>query len=102
MKKIIFSAALIAVLGFSSCSDQFLEDKKNYDNVTAEVYNDYAGANGRVLDLYWWILPDPNSDASWKYPCSGKADGISKSTEEYSGFGLFVDPQSELTVLGSP
>lgn len=101
MKRIIFSAALIAALSFSSCSDQFLEDKQNFDNVTSEVYNNYAGASGRVLDLYWWILPDPNSDANWKYPCTGKADGISKSTEEYSGFGLFVNPQTELSVLGS-
>ena len=101
MKRIIFSAALMAALGLSSCSDQFLEDKQNFDNVTSEVYNDYAGASGRVLDLYWWILPDPNSDANWKYPCTGKADGISKSTEEYSGFGLFVNPQAELSVLGS-
>lgn len=101
MKRIMFSAALMAALSLSSCSDQFLEDKQNYDNVTVEVYNDYAGANGRLLDLYWHILPDPNSDASWKYPCSGKADGISKSTEEYSGFGLFVNPQAELSVLGS-
>ena len=97
MKKIFYSAALLAALSFSSCSDQFLEDKQNFDNVTEEVYNNYAGASGRVLDLYWWILPDGNSDANWKNPCTGNADGISKSTEEYAGFGTFVDPQTPLT-----
>lgn len=76
MKRIIFSAALMAALGLSSCSDQFLEDKQNFDNVTSEVYNDYAGASGRVLDLYWWILPDPNSDANWKYRVPVKLMGF--------------------------
>lgn len=59
MKRIIFSAALMAALGLSSCSDQFLEDKQNFDNVTSEVYNDYAGASGRVLDLYcgFYLIP---------------------------------------------
>lgn len=101
MKRTLYSAALIAAMAFSSCSDQFLQDKQNYDNVTEEVYNDYAGASGRLLDLYWWILPDASSNTSWKYPCTGNNDGISKSTEEYSGFGTFVDPQTELTASGS-
>ena len=29
----------VAALLFTACSDQFLQDKKNYDNATTEIYN---------------------------------------------------------------
>jgi hypothetical protein len=79
---------------FASCSDQFLEDKRNYDNVTSEVYNYYDGANGRLSDAYSFVLPNSNSSANYRYPCTGLNDDQSKSTEEYYGFGVFVDPQN--------
>lgn len=90
--------AAVAVLALASCSDQFLEDKKNYDNVNAGIYDYYEGANGRVADVYSWCLPDPTSSANWKYNCTGNADDQSKSTEEYAGFSLFVHPDNELMV----
>ena len=96
----LLSKVLISALVLSSCSDSFLEDKKNYDNVNTGIYDYYSGANARVSDVYSWSLPDPNSDANWKYNCTGNADDQSKSTEEYSGFGAFVDPQAEMTVMG--
>lgn len=102
MKKNILSytaLALVAGVGLlSSCSDQFLQDKKNYDNATTEIYNYFEGANGRVNDIYSWSLPT-SSDISWKYPSMGNADITAKSTEEYSGFSSFVDPQIELTTM---
>ena len=88
-----FSFGLASMLAFSACSDQFLQDKKNYDQVGAEVYNDYDGANGRLNDLYGWCLPT-TSEMSWKYPSCGLADEASKSTEEYSGFSKFLDPEN--------
>ena len=96
----LLSQVLISAFVLSSCSDSFLEDKKNYDNVNAGIYDYYSGANARVSDVYAWSLPDPNSDANWKYNCTGNADDQSKSTEEYSGFGAFVNPQAEMTVMG--
>lgn len=96
----LFSEILISALVLSSCSDSFLGDKKNYDNVNVGIYDYYTGANARVSDVYSWSLPDPNSDANWKYNCTGNADDQSKSTEEYSGFGAFVNPQAEMTVMG--
>ena len=59
MKKAIkyFSFGLSAVLALSACSDQFLQDKKNYDNVTTDVYNYVEGANARLNDIYGWCLP---------------------------------------------
>ena len=93
----IFSIAFAAAMAFSSCSDQFLQDKKNYDNTNEDAYNYFSGAQGRVDDIYYWSLPSANDDPGWKYPSTGRADDQSKCTEEYSGFGAFVDPQKELT-----
>lgn len=67
------SLGLVGVLAFSSCSDTFLEDKKNYDNVNKEVYNYYSGANGRLNDIYSWCLPAAG-DMSWRSPSMGNAD----------------------------
>ena len=95
-----FSFGLTAMLAFSACSDQFLQDKKNYDQVGAEVYNDFDGANGRLNDLYGWCLPT-TSEMSWKYPSCGLNDIAGKSTEEYAGFSSFVDPQTAMSSDGS-
>ncbi|MBR1547112.1 MAG: RagB/SusD family nutrient uptake outer membrane protein, partial [Prevotella sp.] len=84
----------------TACSDDFLQDKKNYDQVGAEVYNDYDGANGRLNDLYGWCLPT-TSEISWKYPSCGLNDLAGKSTEEYAGFSSFVDPQTAMSSDGS-
>lgn len=48
----LFSLGLVSALAFSSCSDSFLEEKKNYDNVNKDVYNYYEGCDGRVNDIY--------------------------------------------------
>lgn len=92
----LFSLGLVSALALSSCSDSFLDDKKNYDNVNKDVYNYYEGCNGRLNDIYSWCLPT-TSDLTWKYPSMGNADEAGKSTEEYSGLSSFVDPQIELS-----
>ncbi len=93
----LFTIGFMSVLTFTACSDAFLEDKKNYDNVTPDIYNYYEGANARVSDAYGWTLPNCNSDANWKYNATGLSDAQGKSTEEYSGFGAFVNPQNHLS-----
>ena len=87
---------MAGLLALASCSDGFLEDKKNYDNVNKDIYNYYSGCSGRVNDVYSWCLPTSN-DMSWKYPSMGNADVAGKSTEEYSGFSDFVNPEIELS-----
>ena len=94
---IAFSVALMAIGAFTSCSDEFLQDKKNYDYVDASTYNTFSGAKARVDDIYAWCLPNASSEPSWKYNSTGAADLQSKSTEEYSGFGSFVDPDAPMT-----
>lgn len=81
---IAFSVALMAIGAFTSCSDEFLQDKKNYDYVDASTYNTFSGAKARVDDIYAWCLPNASSEPSWKYNSTGAADLQSKSTEEYS------------------
>ena len=88
----------------TACSDQFLEDKKNYDNVTADMYNYIEGANARLNDLYAWCLPqvaDLSSGTNYLSVSMGAADIAGKSTEEYSGFSDFVNPEIELTSMGT-
>ncbi len=100
MKKVnikIVGLALLAIVGFASCSTDFLEEKQNYDYVDPSFYDDYAGCQARVSDCYRYVLPDPNGDAGWQYPSTGKSDNWSKCTEEFSGFGVFVNPQNDLT-----
>ena len=95
----LFTLALTATAAFSSCSDQFLQDKKNYDSASEDVYNYVSGATGRVNDVYWYCQPTENSSPGWKNPSTGSSDMLSQCTEEYSGFSSFNDPRNELTYL---
>lgn len=97
----LFGIGVVSALAFTSCSDDFLEDKKNYDYTTSEIYNTPEGCQGRLNEIYRLCLPDVNSNPTWKYPSVGKSDDQSKSTEEYSGFGAFVDPQKPLSVTSN-
>lgn len=90
-------AALLAGLAFSSCSDDFLKEMKSYDQTTEDCYNYYSGAQGRLNDIYKYCQPDVNSDANWQFPSTGRADDLTKCTEEFTGLGGFVNDQIEYT-----
>ena len=96
----IFCIALASAMSFASCSDSFLEDKKNYDNADDGIYDYVSGCNGRLNDLYSWCLP-ATGDQTSKSPSNGNADICGKSTEEYSGFSDFVNPQIALSTMSS-
>lgn len=81
-----------SVMALSACSDKFLEEKRNFDNVTDEVYNYFEGAQSRVDDVYSWCLPTIG-DLAWNNPSMGNNDLAGGSTEEYTGFSKFVDPE---------
>lgn len=91
---------IAGVLAFASCSDTFLKNKEDYDNVNVGIYQYYSGCNGRVNDVYSWCLPATN-DMTWEYPSMGNADLAGKSTEEYSGFSDFVNPEITLSSMNS-
>lgn len=98
MKFKYLSLALLACGMLSSCSDDFLQDKKNYDSVNEEAYNHYSGASGRLDQIYAVCLPDVNaSPYAYRTISTGSADDCSKSTEEYCGFSVYVDPQAPLS-----
>lgn len=92
----LVSVVVLAAMALVSCSDSFLEEKKNYEQAGPEIYDDIEGATGRVNDVYYWSLPTANTRTIWKHPANGLPDDESKSTEEFSGFGAFVDPQNPL------
>ena len=99
-----FSFGLVSAFALSSCSDKFLEDKRNYDNVTADVYNYIEGANARLNDLYAWCLPqvaDLSEGTNYLSVSIGSNDIAGLSTEEYTGFGKFVDPEIELSSMST-
>ena len=100
MKKSIkyIGSVLTLTLVLCACSDQFLEDKKNYGQVDADIYNYFEGAQGRLYDIYAMCLPNV-SGISWRYPSMGINDDAAKSTEEYVGFSAFVNPENELTSM---
>ncbi|MBN2174455.1 MAG: RagB/SusD family nutrient uptake outer membrane protein [Bacteroidales bacterium] len=84
---------LLVTLLLSGCSDQFLQDKKDFTNTTDDVFNYYSGALGRIDDLYTDILPNSTSGITYDRPSAGTADDHSKSTEEYAGLSSYVDPE---------
>ena len=105
-KNILASALVLGTvaLGISSCSDDFLREKKNYGNFNqTTAYSDYNGAQERVNNLYYWMLPTSdggdgngtNKPNDWT-PV-GNPDKWSKSTEEFGGFSIFVNPEEEIT-----
>ena len=94
---------IAGVLTLSACSEDFMKEKRNYDNVNADIYNYVEGCEGRLNDIYAWCLPvvgDVDGTINRSFPVSmGNADIAAKSTEEYTGFSDFVDPQKELTSM---
>lgn len=65
------SVAFFAMTAFTSCSDQFMQDKQNFDSTTADAYNYWSGALGRVADVYRVCLPDPKATPSSMYNSTG-------------------------------
>ena len=99
---VCLTMAVAAVM--SSCSDEFIQDKKNYSNTSSEIYNYYTGANGRLNECYRITLPNIQAGGGqiWQYNSLGMKDNHSQSTEEYRDFSTFVNPQVDLnTVSGT-
>lgn len=83
----------------AACSDQFLQEKVNYDNITSEIYNYASGCTSRLSDLYQACNPNIQASRGWQFPSFGYADEQSQMTEEYSGFSMFVNPETDINTL---
>ena len=54
----LIGLGLIGAMAFASCSEDFLDEKKNYDNVNADIYNDYEGvANLKTVNDNAGVAP---------------------------------------------
>lgn len=106
MKKImnIKTVALglaVATMGLASCSDAFLEEKKDLNLVTPAIYDNYEGAEGRVNDAYAWSLDGAMSvDKRTKALNFGSDDDLAKSTEEYAnGTTNYINPMVNMNTV---
>ena len=91
MKKILrYAFFAMALAAMTSCSDQFLQDKKDYNGFNEEIYDDIALATGKVDFVYGLCLPTTASGVGHSNPCTGRADAFSQSTEEYAGSTTFT------------
>lgn len=90
-----------AAMGLASCSDAFLEEKKDLNLVTPAIYDNYEGAEGRVNDLYAWSLDGAMSlDNTVKGLNYGGDDDLAKSTEEYAnGTTNYINPQVNMNTV---
>lgn len=96
-KFIVLGLVIVAMTG---CSDEFLKEKKNYSQVSTDLYDYYDGALGRIAAVMALCQPGgANSGQGWFYDPKGGPDDFSKCTEEYAGFGRFVNPEAHLDVM---
>lgn len=98
----VVAAAALSL--FSSCSDDFLREKKNYGSFDSNsTYGYYSGALERVNTMYFALLPTSNGGDGQgignvnDVTSVGIPDKWSQSTEEYGGFSIFVNPEQELS-----
>ena len=97
------SIALASSVVLASCSQDFLEEKRNYDQVQSEIYDVYEGADFRVRDAYARCLPNPEfgNGENWQYVSWGIPDNLSQATEEYVGTSSFADYNTLLEARGA-
>ena len=105
MKRTIkyMSLGLVAALSLSSCSDEFLEEKKPYGQFDQnQMYGNYSAANARLNALYKYMMPQSmagggnGSSGVNDYTSVGGADSWQKSTLEYGGLSEWVNPENIL------
>lgn len=98
INSLVLSIAAVAnAFMWTGCSDEFLREKKDYNHLSPEIYNDYVGAKMRVEDIYLRMLPNANDGLTYRSPSGGKSDIQSQSTEEFSGLSNYVHPDVVIT-----
>nr|WP_288834241.1 RagB/SusD family nutrient uptake outer membrane protein [uncultured Flavobacterium sp.] len=86
IKAIGLFAILVAFsLGNTSCSDDFLEDKKDYNGVNEQVFQVPALAKQYVDYVYFLFLPGNNAQVFTWDLASGGNDDFTQTTEELAG-----------------
>src|SRR5574344_2628911 len=92
----------VGIIGFSSCSDDYLKEKKLYGSFNGTtIYENYTSADNRITYLYKMLLPKSTGgmDECNYYNdliSTGENDTYSQLTEEYGGMNKFNNPTSIL------
>ncbi|WNH09445.1 RagB/SusD family nutrient uptake outer membrane protein [Thalassobellus suaedae] len=76
---------IVTLALLNSCSDDFIEEKKNYSSVTIGIYQEEFLATAYLDFLYYSMLPDDNRNMT----------GWSKAAVEHSDAGLFAKSTDE-------
>lgn len=77
--------AFVVTLSFTSCNDDFLEEKKDYGGLNEEVFEQPGLARGYVDFVYGLFLPANNASAPiWDLATGGNSD-FTKTTQELAG-----------------
>ena len=83
------------MLLMSSCSDDFLQDKKLYGKYNYyTVYNNYETARNRVDNLYYQMLPGKKEGqgTGMSIVSTGTNDEFAIATDEYGGLATLLNP----------
>lgn len=98
MKKNIYITSAVCLLAgatlLSSCSDEFLKEKKLYGKYSeTTVYSNYETAQNRIDYLYWQLLPGTKEGDNMyaNIVSTGDDDDDAKTTEEYGGISKWED-----------
>lgn len=75
MKK-SFSALVLIPFLLAGCSDEFLQEKKDYNSFSEEVFSNFETAQAKVDYVYYMCLPAGTT---------GGSDNYSRATEEFNG-----------------
>ncbi|MDR2914348.1 MAG: RagB/SusD family nutrient uptake outer membrane protein [Tannerella sp.] len=90
----IFAIGVLFLL--SSCSDEFLQEKKDYNGFNDEIYNNFSMAQASVDYIHRQVEPKVGGVSALS-GSTGSADDHSKSTLEYGGSTPFVGLSEILT-----
>lgn len=91
----MFAAGILFLLG--SCSDDFLQEKKDYNGFNDEIYSNFSMAQASVDYIHRQVEPKMGTGVSALNGSTGSADEFSKSTLEYAGSTKFVGLAEILT-----
>ena len=81
--------ALGALFLLSSCSDEFLQDKKDYTGFNEEIYNNFSMAQASADYIHRQVQPKVGGVSALN-GSTGSSDEHAKSTLEYAGSTQFI------------
>lgn len=92
---------LLTAFSLTSCSDEFLEEKKDYNGLNEDVFKVPALASQYVDYVYGLFLPGNNAQVNTWDLAAGGNDDFSQTTEELSGEVNFNKPWSNVSPLNA-